>query len=176
MISVTLRKHNELAISSLLTTLQNQLDIKCCDMSLAYSIDFPTAASASDWAARCSEMPLRFVDGRSGNNYVLRVAGDGSIESRQTMKVMGELWKFTKKGKWKHGMKLGSTGGTGCLNIVVDGEDVRELFLIKTMPSNQGRTSTVVQNHNEMSTFDIKGDDANAAVDLALSNVAAWTK
>mmetsp|Transcript_41518 Transcript_41518/g.118737 ORF Transcript_41518/g.118737 Transcript_41518/m.118737 type:complete len:270 (+) Transcript_41518:479-1288(+) len=150
-------------------------------MSLAYFIDFPTAASAADWVVRCREMPLRFVDPRSGNSCVLRVAGDRSIESRQTMRVMGELWEFvhnelTKNGKCKEGMKLGTTGGKGCRYIVVDGEDVRELFLIKTLPGNQGRTFIVVQNRNELATFDIKEEDATAAIDLALSTVSALTK
>jgi len=176
MISVTLRKHSESAISTLPTILQNQLDIKCYSMSLAYSIDFRTAASAADWAVRSREMPLGFVDGHSGNNYVLRVAGDRIIESTQTMRVMGALWKFTKNGKWKDGMKLGSIGGKCCLNIVIDGEDVREFFHIETWPGNQGRTSTVVQNHNELFTFDIKEEDANVAIDLALSMVTALAK
>jgi len=178
--SVTVRKHSEAAVRSLPTALQNQLDIKCYTMSPAYSIDFRTATSAADWVARCREMPLTFVDPRSGNTYVLRVAGDKNIESKQTMRVTGELWKFvhnelTNNGKWKDGMKLGTTGG----KIVCTSSStakVVEPFLIKTLPGNPGRSSTVVQNRNELSTFDIKEENAKAAMDLALSIVAALTK
>jgi hypothetical protein len=161
--------------------MQKELDIKCYNMSQAYSIDFPTAASAADWVARCRATPLQWIDPRSGATCNLRVGGDRSIESRQTMRVMGELWKFVmtdmqKRGAWKEGMKLGTTGGKGCLYLIVDGEDVRELFLTKTIPGDLGRSSTVVHNRAELVGLGIKEEDAKAAIDLALATVLAMSK
>jgi len=158
------------------TALAARVKIRAFNLSANLSIDFPDAASASDFLAKLRVEEIRWQDPRDGTRKEIRFRPDRTIGERMTTGALSVMYTPVKdlimhKGKWTADMRMGTTGPKGSLFVITEA-DITKLFMVKTWMAAGETHQEITFDSQGIRSFGITEEEANGIIDSARASIA----